>query len=47
VLSQRIQFSSQEFGDITWGLFLFGNVLVLKIKDYGLANGFIKKENNA
>jgi hypothetical protein len=41
-LGQRIQFSPQEFADITWGLFRFGSNVVMKINEYGLTNGFIK-----
>jgi hypothetical protein len=43
-LGSRVQFSAQEFCDISWCLFLFGNSLVQKINDYGLKNGFVKAE---
>lgn len=40
-LGHQISFSAQEFSDLCWSLFLFGNDLVQKISDLGLERGFL------
>ncbi|BCB25964.1 hypothetical protein SKTS_08500 [Sulfurimicrobium lacus] len=44
-LGERITFTTQEFADVTWGLFLFGSDLVQKISTVGLSKGFIKERD--
>ena len=45
-LGSRIEFTVQEFSDISWCLFLFANELVLKVSDYGVKKGFVTEEPN-
>jgi hypothetical protein len=44
VLGSKMEFTVQEFSDICWCLFLFGEELVRKISDYGVNKGFITEE---
>lgn len=42
-MGERVLFSAQEFANIAWTLFLFGNDLVQKMSEYGLKSGLIKE----
>jgi hypothetical protein len=46
-LGERITFTTQEFSDVTWGLFVFGIDLVQKINAIGLNNGFVKEREQS
>ncbi len=46
-LGQQITFTADEFANISWGLFLFGNDLVQKINDLGLGKGFISEQKES
>ena len=41
-LGERVLFTAQEFANICWGLFMFGDDLVQKMSDFGVRNGFLK-----
>ena len=45
-LGHPIRFSAQEFSDVCWSLFLFGDDLVQKISDLGLQRGFLSAKDN-
>jgi hypothetical protein len=47
VLGSKIEFTVQEFSDICWCLFLFGDELVHKISDYGVEKEFITERTNS
>jgi len=40
-LGEQLKFSTEEFANIAWGLFLFGNDLVKKISRAGKEKGFV------
>lgn len=40
-LGERLSVSTQEFADITWGLFAFGNDLVQRISAFGETKGYL------
>jgi hypothetical protein len=46
-MGERVLFSAQEFANIAWTLFLFGNDLVQKMNDFGLKNGLVKAQANS
>lgn len=41
-LGQPVRISTQEFAEVCWSLWLFGEDLAGKIKAAGLAHGFLK-----
>ena len=42
-IGEQIVFTTGEFANISWSLFLFGNDLVQKISTVGLKNGFVNE----
>jgi hypothetical protein len=42
-LGDKVQFSSQEYADITWTLLSFGEDVVMKVNNIGLTKGFLQK----
>lgn len=43
-LGQSVKFSVQEFSDVCWSLFAFGQDLVQKMNAFGVQNGFLKTD---
>jgi hypothetical protein len=46
-LGDQLKFTTQEFADITWGLFAFGSDLVQKMSAAGLTKGFLTPHTSA